>query len=297
MAVKDPAEPTIASWLSESTAKLKSADIASARLDCLLLLEDVLQKDRSWILAHDIANIGTIDLLELNTKIVQRASRIPLAYIRNQQEFYGRSFYVDEHVLIPRPESEAIITLLRELMNSSKWIANNQTVDQPTTHPPELTLLDIGTGSGCLAITAKLEIPTANVLATDISSDALKVAGGNAETYQADIQFIEADLFSIPHSPLITVVIANLPYVPEKLITSAEITKEPALALFSGEDGMNHYQRLWQQLSVAEHAPRYVITESLEQQHQQMAHRATLAGYQLIKTDTLAQLFAIASGK
>ncbi len=268
-------------WLTSTTALLKKAGIESARLDCILLLSDQIDKPREWILAHGENEIAESDQLILSTKVTQREDRIPLAYIRNTQEFYGRSFYVDTNVLIPRPESEDIISFLKSA----------------TKGPSSTTVVDIGTGSGVLAITAKLEIPSLTVIATDISESALQVAKRNAQTYGADIEFINSNLLeNIPASKFqipTSILIANLPYVPSHLLTSPEITHEPEGALFSGDDGMSHYQRFWEQLSAI--GPKYqsVITESLEGQHAAMQCCALQAGYTLINTSTLVQQFTL----
>lgn len=271
---------TISQWLQFVTKQLNDSGISSARLDSLLLLEDTLKIDRATLLAHDETKITTSNLLELNTKITQRISRIPLAYIRNTQEFYGRHFYVDSHVLIPRPESESIINLLLELKTSTQ---------------KHNVILDIGTGSGILAITTKLELPTTTVIATDINPEALKVASDNAHRYTADITLIEADLLNIRSSFRFDIILANLPYVPDGLITSNEITYEPQSALFSGIDGLSHYQSLWKQVNSQKNKPLAILTESLEQQHSDLIKFASDAGYRLEKTEGLAQLFVLES--
>ncbi len=208
---KQTKENTIATWLSQGTDILKKSGIESARLDCLLLLADELQKTKEWLLAHSDHEIGHSNLLGLNTKLVQRSERTPLAYIRTRQEFFGRSFYVDQSVLIPRPESESIITLLCKVQ-------------------PCKVILDIGTGSGCLAITAKLELLNVRVIATDISKRALAVAKNNAKALNAEVEFNEADLFPTTAYPPSTTILANLPYVPDGLVTSKEIDYEPCRA-------------------------------------------------------------------
>lgn len=262
-------------WLKVSTEKLQKANIESARLDNLILAATILKKSQEWLRAHEDYELTDQEMKELNTKVIQRAQHIPLAYLTSAKEFYGRPFYVNEDVLIPRPESESFITLLRTVATR---------VD---------TAIDIGTGSGCLAISTKLEYPALYVIATDLSKSALIVAKKNAANLKAHITFIQTDLLAkIDHEPS-TVLLANLPYVPENLITSEEITKEPAEALFSGSDGLNHYRQLWQQISMLSSRPLYVMTESLESQHRQLEVLAQTAGYRLVKTDTLVQLFTL----
>lgn len=269
---------SISSWLKETETKLKKAGIESARLDCLLLLENELNKAREWILAHPERALSLPEQAELDKKVARRINREPLAYIVGSKEFYGHSFFVNESVLIPRPESEAIIELLKKVMAK-----NNIN-----------TIIDVGTGSGCLAITAKLLLPGVHVTALDISAGALRIARRNARALKADIQFRKLDIYNgLPKMPKTRphAMLVNLPYVPENLITSEEITKEPAEALFSGEDGMEHYKKFWQQIALLNNKPTHIITESLAVQHQQMPQLASSAGYTLSKTKDLIQLF------
>lgn len=270
---------TIQAWLRESTTKLKAAGVESARLDCLLLLEHTLEKSRDWLLAHDDETLTPEQTANLDKKVSQRQKRTPLAYIIGAKEFYGRSFLVNESVLIPRPESESIIELIKE---TSKATDIN-------------TVFDIGTGSGCLAITIKKELPDIHVTGIDISGAALQVAKKNARQLTAQIQWKQLDIEedSLPPMPKTRpyVIVANLPYVPEGLITSPEITQEPGIALFSGADGLDHYRTLWQKISAAKNKPFAIITESLEGQHAALQHMAAAAGYQVSATQGLVQQF------
>lgn len=269
----------IQTWLNESEGTLKAANIESAHLDCQILLEHVLKKERSWIKAHNDESLSTDDLRKLDSYITQRQKRTPLAYIIGAKEFYGRSFLVNESVLIPRPESESIIELIKE---TSKATDIN-------------TVFDIGTGSGCLAITIKKELPDIHVTGIDISGAALQVAQKNARQLTAQIQWKQLDIEEggLPPMPKTRpyVIVANLPYVPEGLITSPEITQEPGIALFSGADGLDHYRTLWQKISAAKNKPFAIITESLEGQHAALQHMAAAAGYQVSATQGLVQQF------
>ena len=263
----------IQTWLNQSVTILKDVGIESARLDCLIILGYTLKKPRDWLLAHDDEILSNDEQTNLNKILTQRKSRIPLAYIIGSKEFYGRKFLVNESVLIPRFESEDIITLLLSLEKQTS------------------VTLDIGTGSGVLAITAQLEIPETTMIATDISKSALIVAKQNAHNLKAPVQFYNADLLDLPKAVKPDVVLANLPYVPAELVTSEEITKEPSLALFSGVDGLNHYRTFWQQATLLPNKPRVIITESLKSQHTELELLAKNADYNLQKTLNLAQLF------
>ena len=142
-------------WLITSTKELQEAGIATARLDCLVLLEDALGVDRASILANLDAKLPQKTEVDLNTKIVQRVRHIPLAYIRGKVEFYGREFVINKHVLVPRPETEMMIDELKAALQKGA----------PHT---ECVIVDVGTGSGAIAVTAKLEFPKSHVIATDI---------------------------------------------------------------------------------------------------------------------------------
>jgi release factor glutamine methyltransferase len=268
---------SIADWLLDTMKRLGVAGVDSPRRDALVLLEDTLAKERSWVLAHSEYELTEIELESVNKLIERRVNREPLAYIRGRAWFYGRFFEVNPSVLAPRPESESFIELLKKLKPDR--------------------VFDIGTGSGCLAITTALEIPGCTVVATDTSAVALAIAKYNARILHATLGFSEADLLK----PLIdfdftgSTIITNLPYVPESIVTSPEITKEPREALFSGEDGLDHYQRFWQQIGELKYKPSYILTESLESQHDTLERLAAEAGYKLDTTDILVQQFQLIS--
>jgi release factor glutamine methyltransferase len=268
---------TIASWVRRSTAKLIEADIPTARLDCLILLEDQTKKDRSWLLAHPELDLQIEVVQNLNKKVTRRARHEPLAYIRNNTEFYGREFYIDHRVLEPRPESETMIDILKTLRL-----------------PPAESIIDIGTGSGALAITARLELPEAKVLAIDIDTACLQVASKNAQALGANIHFLQGNLLE----PLDTdsqlqaaTLLCNLPYVPETFQINEAAMHEPRVAIFGGPDGLDIYRALFGQISNLKCTPRYILTESLPPQHEALAKIASDSGFRLQKTDDFVQLF------
>ena len=163
---------TVTIWLKEASSRLKQSGINTSRLDALVLLEDVFGKERSWLLANPETELTDSQLSRLDGFIERRLCHEPLAYIRHKSEFYGRDFFVDSRVLEPRPESETIIDVLKELPGLS-----------------QLVIIDVGTGSGALAITAKLELPNTEVIATDIDKNCLAVARQNAQNHNAKILF------------------------------------------------------------------------------------------------------------
>lgn len=214
---------TIKSFLRMSTQALIDAGINSARLDSELLLSHYLNLPREWIIAHDDAEIAEPQWVELCKMLYLRAQRVPLAYLTGIKSFYGRDFIVNEDVLVPRPESEQIIESLKQLV---------------VRNPQIKSIADVGTGSGCLAITAKLEIPNLEVIALDISNRALTIAKQNERNLGLDgkIKFIQSDLLSNLTS-VVDVIIANLPYVNRNWDNlSPELKFEPDLALYDDVD-------------------------------------------------------------
>jgi release factor glutamine methyltransferase len=270
---------TIGAWLTTSSKTLELAGIESARLDAQVLLSDELQVDKSTILAYPERKLQSSELENLNTKIAQRTQHVPLAYLLGKVEFYGREFIVTSHVLVPRPESESMIALLLK--------------DFARKAP--ITVVDVGTGSGCIAITAKLEMPDSTVYATDIEHSCLEVAKTNAERLNATIMVLQGDLlepmFRNEGITKDTILLANLPYVPLDHPINTAAAHEPKLALFSGHDGLDHYRALFAQIYMFALYPDWVITESLVSQHIPLAKLAAKHGYVLETTDGLAQLY------
>lgn len=280
---------TIYDWLKASMVRLRDAGADSPRRDSLVLVEDLLEKDRAWVLAHHDYKLDKKQLLTLQAQLERREKREPLAYIRGKSWFYGRFFSVSPQVLIPRPETEAMVELLLELVKNIKPLKTK-----------DLLIIDIGTGSGCIAISAKLELPPAEVIAIDNDQKALDLARTNAQRHKVNIQLVLADLLeerslqNLADRPnFVTVFLANLPYVPDGMITSPEIMQEPARALFSGRDGLDHYRRFWKQLESLQSKPFYVLTESLKTQHLSNENLARQAGYRLKDSRVLVQVFEL----
>ena len=200
-------------------------DLSESSASVLVLLAHVLHQRKTWVLAHPEARLSA----EQNERLSQLAQRFaggePLPYLTGRQEFFGLAFTVSPAVLIPRPETELLVeealVWLRELGRPAH-------------------ALDLGTGSGCIAVSLASQVPSLRVTATDISADALEIARANAHKHQVleRISFVHADLIleSLPKYDLIC---ANLPYIPTcKLGTVNSIAYEPETALDGGEDGL-----------------------------------------------------------
>jgi release factor glutamine methyltransferase len=267
----------IDNWIAYATKTLSDSDIETARLDSLILLEMVLGKDRSWLLAHSENNINQADLDSLNKFITKRSTHYPLAYITGRSHFYNNQFFVNEHVLVPRPESETIIDVLKTITPGDK-----------------AAIIDVGTGSGALAITAKLLFPKIDVIAVDIDKNALDVASKNAVYLKTNITFFESDLLeSLPVSLIKdSILLANLPYVPGGFAINKSAKLEPKAAIFGGINGLDLYSKLFDQIKAPKSQPTYVITESLPQQHSNLESIASGAGYRCLETNDFIQLFS-----
>lgn len=263
---------TLQQWLKGATQKLETAGISTARLDALVLLADALDKDKAWLLANSDLVIQNTILGILNHKLAKRALRTPLAYIRGKQEFYGREFKVNKRVLIPRPESETLIDLLKSLAFDKTGF-----------------LLDVGTGSGALGITAALECPNLEVWLNDIDPDALAVANHNARRFKLKLQFWPGDLLekhiTQPDYPYIDYILANLPYVDKTWKRSPETQFEPALALFANEGGLELIKRLIPQALTALRPGGYLLLEADPRQHEQIRAYAKQHSFSLVRED------------
>ena len=264
---------TLDKFLKTAEQKLQAAGISSARLDVLILLEDQLHKDRSWVLAHPEAVLQGAPLRRLERKIARRAKHAPLAYIRGHTEFYGRHFRVNRHVLEPRPESETMIELLKSL---------------PL--PKYASMADVGTGNGAIGITAALEFPGSIMDLYDISSGALAVAKHNVHLHELRLHARKMNLLRRPLRPY-DVVLANLPYVPDKWQINQAAMAEPKIAIFGGPDGLEIYRKFFAQLHRFTWKPRFVLTESLPPQHVKLSKIAQDAGFGLYQSDDFIQVF------
>lgn len=264
---------TIDSWLTQAIRKLLEAGIPSARLDAELILAHTVRKGRTWLHAHGDETIDSRRLDIAYARLELRCDRVPLAYILGHKEFYGRRFEVTPSVLVPRPESEAFFTLLSRL---------------PLTKG--MQLVDVGTGSGCLGITAKLEHPELTVTLVDIDSHALRVAEKNATTLSAAITCIKSDLL-VDYPYTADVVLANLPYVDQTWDNSPELRHEPSIALYAEDNGTYLIRRLIDQTDTKLKKGGYLLIEADNRQHHLITHYAESHGLRLIETEGLILLY------
>lgn len=230
---------TISEWIHDATKELANDAIPSPRLDAEIILAHTLKHPRTYLHAHGDETISPRNEDIANARIDLRLDNVPIAYIIGHKEFYGRRFQVNPSVLIPRPESEQLITQLKQLLPATTAL--------PGLAPKRL--VDIGTGSGCLGITAKLEFPELDIAITDTSRHALAVATKNARLLGAEVEAFTSDLLAeYPYSP--DIVVANLPYVDKNWdFLSPELASEPSEALYANDDGLAIIKRCIEQVA------------------------------------------------
>lgn len=219
---------TASQLLSESTAYLETNPSVQARqIDSEVLLAFVLKKPRTFLKAWPEIEVSSQDMERFLSLIKKRAENYPCAYLVGEQEFWSIPLQVNESVLIPRPETECLVEFLLDYFSSNQ---------------EALTGLDLGTGSGAIAIALASEKKAWQLLAADVSADALRCAQGNAEKHGLkNISFINSHWFKNIPQQAFDFIISNPPYVEEhapELIKEA-IQFEPRIALCSGEDGLD----------------------------------------------------------
>src|SRR2546421_4389258 len=229
---------TIQNALADATAALAGSHVKQARLEASSLLSHVMNRDRTFILAHP-EHVLDPDLLAMfQSLVLRRAAGEPLQYITGHQEFFKLDFEVTPDVLIPRPESEAIVEVALDLL--------------PRDRPSRFA--NVGTGSGCLAISILHELTNARGIAIDVSLSALNIARRNAQRHGVidRLQLIESDFFSaVATDEQFDLIVSNPPYVPDVDLDSLqrEVKREPRSALAGGSDGLDVIRRLLREAS------------------------------------------------
>ncbi len=254
-------------WIQNATRQLIGVGIGTAKLDAELILSHTLRKNRTWIHAYRDEELSDRHREIADARLALRCDRVPLAYIIGHKEFYGRRFDVSPSVLIPRPESETIIELVKRLIP-----------DKP------LRLIDVGTGSGCLGITLKLELPHLDVTLSDTSRHALTVARRNARKLQADVHVIKSDLLS-QYDTQPDVIVANLPYVDQAWERSPETNHEPAEALFAAAGGLKLIYKLLDQAQKRIAPNGLLLLEADPMQHAAISEYGKTLGFETVVTD------------
>jgi release factor glutamine methyltransferase len=203
---------------------------AVPRAELRLLLSHILSQSAAWLAAHDDYELSQAEESNLRISVSRRNAGEPIAYILGYREFYGRKFKCTPAALIPRPETELLIDLIRAMTNVN------------------LQILDVGTGTGCIAITLALELHNTHITACDLSRDALALARENARTLGATkVEFIESDwLAAIDIHEKFDVIVSNPPYIApnDPHLFRGDLRFEPWLALRDRVDGLESYREL-----------------------------------------------------
>jgi release factor glutamine methyltransferase len=245
-------DASIGGTLSRATARLSEAGCDTPRLDAELLIAEALGVGRERLLIDAPAALDDDASGRVEALVSRREAREPVAYILGRKEFRHITLSVDQRVLIPRPETELL-------------------VEVGLTLPPGARVVDVGTGSGAVALALKDERPDLSVTATDVSPDALAVARDNAARLGLEVEFLEADLLTGVGGPF-DAVLANLPYVADEVDLIPEIgTYEPAVALFGGPDGLDLIKRL---LAMAKGVPLIAMEVGLAEWVSTLLERA-----------------------
>jgi release factor glutamine methyltransferase len=266
--IADPEHVDVRTALKRGIAELRDANVPSYTLAAELLLMYALGRDRTWLYAHPEEVVPGLEAHRFISLILRRANGEPTQYITGKQEFWGIEFEVTPDVLIPRPETEHVIEVALDRLALREIRAGRK----QTLTGDGLNIIDVGTGSGCIAIALAKELHGARIVATDISAGALAVARRNAARYafSEGIQFLESNLLdSLPgrarhavplpgeistpdpgHSRPFDLIVSNPPYVGrnEKDSLMREVRDhEPEVALYGGEEGYELYAELFGQ--------------------------------------------------
>ena len=227
---------TIREALRAATARLEQADVPDADVDASYLLASVLKEDTLAMRINGHRALTEEQEKAFDALCDRRAAREPLQYILGETEFMGLTFHVEPGVLIPRADTEILVEKALKVM------------------PPNARVLDIGTGSGAIAVSLARLGQAARVTAVDVSDKALEIARKNAESNGADVEFVKSDCFSALQGRKYDMIVSNPPYISEDEMRGLmpEVTREPELALFGGADGLDFYRR------ISREAPEYL---------------------------------------
>lgn len=230
----------------------------SAALEAQVLLAHILGRSRAWVLAHPEARLTAEQGEQLRLALQRLAQGEAFPYVLGKWEFYGQSWLVTPETLIPRPETELLVE------EALRWLRS---------HPDRRLAVDVGTGSGCIAVSLAQRIADLQVVATDLSWGALRVAQENARRAGVGqrVHLVQADLLP-PGRDRFALVCANLPYIPTELLEQLAVgRREPRLALDGGRDGLCVIRRLLERLPGRLAAPALVLLE-IDPRQEQAAH-------------------------
>jgi release factor glutamine methyltransferase len=215
--------PTVSALLAEASHQLACVELIEARREAQVLLGHVLGQSRAWLSGHATDQVDPSAVATFRQFVARRLSGEPVAYLVGKKEFYGLVFRVTPDVLIPRADTETLVDAALARMPAAGG-----------------DVLDLGTGSGCIAIAIAHERPAARVTAVDVSSVALSIARENAAANAVNMQFLQASWFERLAGRRFDVIVSNPPYVPtgDPHLQQGDLRFEPAIALVGGDDGL-----------------------------------------------------------
>ena len=260
---------SIKNWLDGARALLQDTGIASSGLDSELLLSKSIDCSREYLISHNDEILTEKVTEQANQWLKRRLNREPLAYIFGEKEFYRRNFIVTPDTLIPRPETEIIIELFEKYNLKGR-------------------VLDVGTGTGCIGLTLKIEHPEISLTISDISNSALKIARKNAKKLEVKpVRYIVSDLLDhwLHHAKpkKFYVIVSNPPYVDSSWEVSPETHTEPGTALYADDNGLELIKKLIDQSKDLLEGEGYLILEADPRQHQAIISYAQ--EYKLVEQD------------
>lgn len=216
--------------LNDGVKSFENANISNPFYEARILLEYIIKENKEWIMIHINDDISSENIKAFNETVKKRIDGIPLQYIVGTCGFMGNDFFVDESVLIPRADTEVWVEKVIEIAQKDKM----------------KNILDLCTGSGCIAITLKKFLKNSQIYAVDISKEALSIAKRNAEHNEVLVNFIQSDLFSNLEKLEFDMIVSNPPYIPINDIKTLdkEVLNEPIIALDGGEDGLDFYREI-----------------------------------------------------
>ena len=257
--------------LDWTTQRFAEAGISSARLEAQLLLAHVLQCTRMQLYTGFDKPLAEAELAAYRGLIKRRLAGEPVAYLLGEHEFWGLPLFVDEHVLIPRPDSETVVEVARDTL--------------PDRTAP-CRVLDLCTGSGAIALALAKELPAAHVIATELSPGAAAIARKNAERngFADRVEVRIGDLFAPVAGERFDLIVSNPPYIPTAVIAtlSAEVHREPRLALDGGADGLAFYDRICAQAAAHLLPGAALVLEHGYDQADAVGARLAAAGFEQI---------------
>lgn len=250
----------------------RARSLGLARLDAQLLLAHATGRTRSWVIANDQFELDAGTHQHWSALMERRAAGEPLAYLTGEREFHGLTLRVTSDVLIPRPETELLVDWALELMEPHR--------------PAPARVLDIGTGSGAIALALQQARPRWQVTGIDISSTALPVAWANSERLGLPVRWLLSDGLAALAGETFEVIVANLPYVADHDPHLADLRHEPQLALTSGPDGLDAIRSIVPAAPVHLSSPGWLLLEHGRDQAAQVSDLLRRHGYHEIQTRT-----------